>query len=641
MELFVPGRICLFGEHSDWAGGYRRSSPELEKGYTLICGTSHGLYARVERSPSALALRASGPNGAHYGPHAIPMQPEALLQTARSGSFWSYAAGVAYHALLHYQVGGLTVDNYKTDLPMRKGLSSSAAICVLIARAFNRLYDLKLTVRGEMELAYQGEILTGSQCGRMDQGCAFGQQPVLMTFDGDLLETQEVRAGAPLHFVIVDLQTHKDTRKILAALNRCYPHARDETGRGVQELLGPSNREIMQAAVQALEVGDGPRLGALMNEAQARFDRWAAPACPEELEAPALHRVLSWPSLQEHIWGGKGVGSQGDGSAQLLARSRQDQQAVVRIIQEELGLPSLELTIQPGQPVRKAVIPAAGLDTRLFPASKGFKKEFFPIVGRDGIARPALLVLVEEALEAGVEEVIIITPAADQGAFEDFFHTPTPPETFARLPEEAQVYARRLVEIGQKVSFVVQPQPQGVGDAVLCAREAVGQEPFLLMLSSHLYLSNAPESCTRQLLAAFHQYGPNLVGLQVTPEGGLGRFDAVRGSWEIQPSLLRVEHLAERASPAQARQSLRQEGLAQGEYLTLIGLYVLDAQVFTVLAEQAQTGAAAGKLGLTQALDRLGREQGVYGLVIQGQRGDIGLPGPYAETQGAIWGSNV
>jgi mevalonate kinase len=119
----------------------------------------------------------------------IPMQPKALLDEAQKGGFWSYIAGVAYQVLTHYHVRGLVIKNYKTDLPVKKGLSSSAAICVLAARAFNRIYDLKLTVRGEMELAYMGEITTPSRCGRMDQGCAFGNRPVLMTFDGDRLDT--------------------------------------------------------------------------------------------------------------------------------------------------------------------------------------------------------------------------------------------------------------------------------------------------------------------------------------------------------------------------------------------------------------------------------------------------------------------
>ena len=123
---------------------------------------------------------------------------------------------------------------------------------MLAARAFNRVYDLKLTVRGEMELAYQGEITTPSRCGRMDQGCAFGNRPVLMTFDGDRLDTQELQVKDELYFVIVDLQAQKDTLEILNRLNRCYPFAENEVERGVQELLGPINKRIVHQAMEAL-----------------------------------------------------------------------------------------------------------------------------------------------------------------------------------------------------------------------------------------------------------------------------------------------------------------------------------------------------------------------------------------------------
>ena len=177
MELFVPGRVCLLGEHSDWAGGYRRINADLEKGYALICGTNQGIYARVERHPTALVLSSTTQDGVRRGPYEIPMEPSALLKEAQSGGYWSYMAGVAYQILTHYHVRGLVIDNYKTDLPVKKGLSSSAAICVLTARAFNRIYDLKMTIRGEMELAYSGEITTPSRCGRMDQGCAYGNRP--------------------------------------------------------------------------------------------------------------------------------------------------------------------------------------------------------------------------------------------------------------------------------------------------------------------------------------------------------------------------------------------------------------------------------------------------------------------------------
>ena len=214
MKLFVPGRICLLGEHSDWAGGYRRINADIEKGYAIICGTNQGIYAEVEPHPHSLVLSSVTPDGGILGPVEIPMEAQALLKVAGEGGFWSYAAGVAYQVLTNYHVRGLVIHNYKTDLPIKKGLSSSAAICVLTARAFNRIYDLKLTVRGEMELAYQGEITTPSRCGRMDQGCAFGDRPVLMTFDGDRLDTKELSVEKEMHFVVVDLHSKKDTLEI-------------------------------------------------------------------------------------------------------------------------------------------------------------------------------------------------------------------------------------------------------------------------------------------------------------------------------------------------------------------------------------------------------------------------------------------
>jgi galactokinase len=269
MKIFVPGRVCLFGEHSDWAGGYRRINAEVEKGYALISGTNQGIYAEVEPHPTALVLSSTTPDGERHGPYEIPMESKALLEEAQRGGFWSYIAGVAHQILTHYHVRGLVIDNYKTDLPIKKGLSSSAAICVLAARAFNRVYDLKMTVRGEMEVAYQGEITTPSRCGRMDQGCAFGNRPVLMTFDGDRLDTTELQVSQDLYFVLVDLLAQKDTMEILARLNRSYPFADNETERGVQELLGPINKRIVHQSVEAIRTSNAERLGALMVEAQA------------------------------------------------------------------------------------------------------------------------------------------------------------------------------------------------------------------------------------------------------------------------------------------------------------------------------------------------------------------------------------
>ena len=633
MKLFVPGRICLLGEHSDWAGGYRRINAEIEKGYTLICGTDQGIYAEVEAHPTSLVLTSTTPDGVQHGPYEIPMEAKTLLEEAQRGGFWSYIAGVAYQVLTNYHVRGLAIDNYKTDLPVKKGLSSSAAICVLAARAFNRVYDLKLTIRGEMELAYQGEITTPSRCGRMDQGCAFGNRPVLMTFDGDRLETNELQVKNELYFVVVDLQSEKDTMEILNRLNRCYPFAENPVERGVQELLGPINKRMVHQAVDALQAADAARLGLLLTEAQSFFDRYATPACPEELTSPVLHRVLNYEPLKPHIWGCKGVGSQGDGTAQFLARSEDDQQAVIEIIERDLKMPGQKLTLRPGQKVRKAVIPAAGFGTRLFPASKATKKELFPIIDRDGIAKPAILLIVEEALEAGIEEVIIVVQEEDLDDFRSFFKTQVSIENYNKLPRSFQEYAHRILEIGRHVTFVVQPAQEGFGHAIYCTREAIGDAPFLLMLGDHIYRSTTEVSCARQLLEAYQQHGINLLGLRRTAEDQIANFGTVTGVWIEEDKLLNVTEFAEKPTVDYARTSLRIPGFPEGDYLTVFGQYVLKPKLFEYLEEHILNKVRErGEFQLTSALDRLRQEDGFQGLMMEGKRYDIGLPKYYLDT---------
>ena len=633
MKIFVPGRVCLFGEHSDWAGGHRRINSEIEKGYTLLTGTDQGIYAEVERHARALILTSTTPGGERQGPYEIPMEPRALMEEAQKGGFWSYIAGVAYNVLTHYHVRGLVIDNYKTDLPMKKGLSSSAAICVLTARAFNRAYDLKMTVRGEMELAYQGEITTPSRCGRMDQGCAFGNRPILMTYDSDRLEVKELRVRDNMYLVLVDLGGRKDTVEILTRLNRAYPFAENELERGVQELLGPVNKRIVHESIEALENSDARRLGALMVEAQSLFDRYATPACPEELTAPLLHKVLNYEPLKPHVWGGKGVGSQGDGTAQFIARSAADQKSVVAILERDLHMSCLPLTLRAGQKVRKAVIPAAGFGTRLFPASKATKKELFPVVDRDGIAKPVILLLVEEALSAGIEEVVIIVQENDLNDFRSFFEVQVTIENYNKLPSHFQDYAQRILEIGRRVSFVTQQAQEGFGHAVYCAREAVGNEPFLLMLGDHLYRSTTGTSCAQQLVAAYEEHGMSTLGLRRTREDQLANFGTATGVWLEINRLLSVSEFAEKPTVDYARNNLRVPGLAEGDYLTVFGQYIIKPALFDYLEEHIRNNVRErGEFQLTSALDRLRKEDGFLGLMVEGQRFDIGLPEYYLDT---------
>jgi UTP-glucose-1-phosphate uridylyltransferase/mevalonate kinase len=633
MKIFVPGRICLVGEHSDWAGGYRRINAQIEKGYTLITGTDQGIYAEVSPHPTSLVLTSTSPDGRRDGPYEIPMEPKALLEEAQKGGFWSYIAGVAYQVLTHYHVRGLVIDNYKTDLPIKKGLSSSAAITVLAARAFNRVYDLKMTIRGEMELAYQGEISTPSRCGRMDQGCAFGNRPVLMEFDGDRLETTELQVKEPLYFVLVDLQAKKDTLEILNHLNRCFPFPENEIEHGVQELLGPINKRLVRQAVEAVEAADAPLLGALLTEAQTFFDRYATPACPQELTSPVLHKILDYPALKPHIWGGKGVGSQGDGTAQFICKSESDQQAVLEILQRDLQMPGLKLTLTPQQKVRKAVIPAAGFGTRLFPATKATKKELFPIIDRDGIAKPAILLIVEEVLEAGIEEVIIIVQENDLEDFRSFFTQQISIENYNKLPRPFQEYSRRLLEMGRRVSFVLQTAQEGFGHAVYSAAQAVGDEPFLLMLGDHLYRSDTDVSCARQMLDAYQRHGQSIVGVRYTPEEKIANFGTVTGVWLENERLLNVTEFAEKPTLDYAQTNLRVPGMPEHEYLTVFGQYIIRPELFAYLKENIENNVRErGEFQLTSVLDRLRQESGFLGLVIDGKRFDIGLPDYYLET---------
>ena len=350
VELSVPGRICLFGEHSDWSGSImRKSNPDIAAGLTIVCGIGYGLRARVHRLAERV-LRVRSVAGPEVHEIELPLDDEeALARIAREGSFFSYAAGVAYKISTEFNVGGLFVDNFETTLPLRKGLSSSAAFCVLIARSFNTMYALNMTPRGEMEVAFQGERLTPSQCGKMDQCVAYGCVPVVMRYDGDILSAKPAKLGGVFYIVLVDLKSSKSTVEILKGLQSAYPFPRTEEDRNLHRLLGDVNLKLASKALKCLERGDAPALGALMNAAQEDFDRWASPLCPSQLGeegSPVLHRVLRYGPIQDLILGGKGVGSQGDGTAQLLCKDQASMQAVCDVLEADLGVECMTVVLK-------------------------------------------------------------------------------------------------------------------------------------------------------------------------------------------------------------------------------------------------------------------------------------------------------
>jgi galactokinase len=331
-QLFVSGRVCLLGEHSDWAAGFG-----LHPGYCIVVGTDQGLVATARQtadfSVTSPVPDEAGRSSGRTRSMSCPMDLDALLAAAQDDQeFFRYCAGTAHEVLRTCNPpAGLELQIDRMDLPLRKGVSSSAAVCILVAQAFDRLYRLGLFPHELMEMAYRGEILTGSQCGRMDQACIYGKVPVLLSFrKGAEPRVEPLSPGGPLRMFIVDLAGKKDTPRILADLQKDY--LRTES---LQRALGSENERIVRQGCRLLATGDAQALGKLMSEAQEIFDDRVAPHCPDELASPLLHDLLADKTLQNLTFGGKGVGSQGDGTAQFVARSEADRQAAMEHIHQK------------------------------------------------------------------------------------------------------------------------------------------------------------------------------------------------------------------------------------------------------------------------------------------------------------------
>jgi len=348
VELFVPGRLCLFGEHSDWAAEYG-----LHAGFCLVTGTDQGLTAVASAADDfVVETQVPDADGRPTGRTRrmnCRWETDLLLEAAKDElEFFRYCAGVAHQMAQHPGVRrGLHLTITAMDLPLQKGVSSSAAVCILVAKAFDVVYELGLFPHELMELAYLGERLTGSQCGRMDQACIYGKTPVLLTFRKEAdIRVEPVSTGGEIHMFFVDLAGRKDTVKILADLQGAYLKSRR-----LQQALGPANEKIVREAYRVLAMGSAERLGRLMAEAQENFDNNVAPCSPQELASPLLHKVLALEDVAGCIWGGKGVGSQGDGTAQFVARSAADRDAAMdKIVRAFPQMRCFPLTIAPGLP---------------------------------------------------------------------------------------------------------------------------------------------------------------------------------------------------------------------------------------------------------------------------------------------------
>ena len=631
MKLFVPGRLCLFGEHTDWAGHYRTMNADINPGAAIVTGIEQGIYAEVEKSSIFELYSSAGEIKNVWQDFSCRMDEVELKRVAKSGSFFCYCAGVASYMLEWYKVGGVRIRITDMTLPMKSGLSSSAAICVLVARAFNQVYNLNLNTLGEMNIAYLGELRTSSRCGRLDQACAFGVKPNLMSFDGDEIEVRSLNVKKPLYWVFADLCAEKDTIKILSDLNKAYPFPNSDAERALHDALGQQNLEIVDRAIKYMADGDAESLGKLMTEAEALFDEKVAPMS-SALWAPKLHAVLQDPKIQPLVWGGKGVGSHGDGSVQFLAKTEEAQQQVADYLNEQ-GMKAYTLTLKPVHTVRRAVIPVAGFGTRLYPSTRVIKKDFFPIPCPDGMVRPVILILLEELVQSGIEEICLVLGSEEERQqYADFFEHPLSDEHISKLNPEAQEYENHILDIGKKLHYVYQREKRGFGHAVYQAAQFAGNEPVLLLLGDTLYRSDTNKPCALQMIEDYERYNRLMVSIHPIPLAEVSRYGILHGVWEDNDnSILNVSAMVEKPKASYAEEYLAvRNKKGEKEYYSVFGQYILTPEVFSQLHEDIMQKEIDGdhqtEIELTSALETVRKRSGMVGVRLRGRMFDMGNP---------------
>ena len=631
VKLFVPGRLCLFGEHTDWAGHYRTMNADILPGMSIVTGIEQGIYAEVEKS-HIFEMYSDAPEIAGvWHDFSCRMSESELKRVAKSGSFFCYCAGVASYMLEWYKVGGVRIRITGMTLPMKSGLSSSAAICVLVARAFNLLYKLNLNTLGEMNIAYLGELRTSSRCGRLDQACAFGVKPNLMTFDGDEIEVKSLNVKKPLHWVFADLCADKDTIKILSDLNKAYPFASTEQERNLHKALGEWNHDIVNRAIKYMAEGDAEALGHLMTEAEEMFDKHITPLSAA-LHAPKLHKVLHDPQIQPMVYGGKGVGSHGDGSVQFLARSEADQQQLSAYLNAQ-GMHAYTLTLHPVHTVRKAIIPVAGFGTRLYPATRSLKKDFFPIPCADGMVRPVILILLEELVKSGIEEICLVLGSEEERLlYTDFFERPLSEEHLHKLNAEAQEYENRILSIGKRLRYVYQQEKRGFGHAVYQAADFAGGEPVMLLLGDTLYRSHSNKPCALQLVEEYERYNQLMVSIHNVPLADVSHYGILSGVWEDKEhTVLSVSTMNEKPTSSYAEEFLGvRNAEGEKEYYSVFGQYILTKEVFDQLGADIRRADEDNdmerEIELTAALEAVRQKSGMVGVRLDGEMFDMGNP---------------
>lgn len=253
--------------------------------------------------------------------------------------------------------------------------------------------------------------------------------------------------------------------------------------------------------------------------------------------------------------------------------------------------------------VKKAIIPAAGLGTRFLPATKAMAKEMLPIVDK-----PTIQFIVEEALESGIEDILIITGKSKR-SIEDHFDSNI--ELEENLRKKGKIELLELVQetIGLNLFFKRQSYPKGLGHAVLQAKAFVGDEPFVVMLGDDLMVDDIP--LTKQLINTYEETHASNIAVMRVPDQDTDKYGIIDPEAQYAEGIYNVKKFVEKPDPADAPSNL-----------AIIGRYLLTPEIFDLLETQA--AGAGNEIQLTDAIDRLNKTQRVFAYEFKGKRYDVG-----------------
>jgi UTP--glucose-1-phosphate uridylyltransferase len=262
-----------------------------------------------------------------------------------------------------------------------------------------------------------------------------------------------------------------------------------------------------------------------------------------------------------------------------------------------------------------------------------------PLVDRDGMTKPVLQIIAEEAMESGIERICIVCAPGDEAIYRRHFRDYAANlRSVFKGAEWASEQAKRLLELDQRLQFVVQDEPLGYGHAVWTARSFVRDEPFLLLLEDHVYVSSERRRCARQLIELAESEACAVSAVQATREHLIGQYGTLTGSrLSDRPDAYAIEQIIEKPNPTLAELKLQVPGLRAGHYLCFFGMHVLTPTVFELLEPLVQNEPRErGQIQLSTALNDLSRRERYLALETRGTRYNLGIKFGATEAQIAL-----